>query len=335
VLPGIVRIGIRNAEKVLVDRMDKEHVFFENYADTWDRDRKENREILAYMMRLSELPPGAHVLDAGCGTGTLIPYLHEAVGEQGMVEAFDYSRQMLDKAREKFSHLREVVFTEGNILKYDFPDQCYDAVICLNVYPHMAGRARDFIRKMYGTLKRQGSLIIMHDMPRQCVNRLRGDSAEEPPCLLPPVDILESQLIGCGFSVAIAMDTAQFYFIKVIKDQELPYAQYVDEDTELPAVSQIHTGGHVPHRHNHTQTKMVMNRLARISGHLEAIKRMVDEGRDCSEVLMQLAAVDSAIVSVSKVVLKDHIDHCIVDAVRENNVEAIENLKKSISTFIK
>lgn len=134
---------------------------------------KENREILAYMMRLSELPPGAHVLDAGCGTGTLIPYLHEAVGEQGMVEAFDYSRQMLDKAREKFSHLREVVFTEGNILKYDFPDQCYDAVICLNVYPHMAGRARDFIRKMYGTLKRQGSLIIMHDMPRQCVNRLR------------------------------------------------------------------------------------------------------------------------------------------------------------------
>lgn len=39
-LPGIVRIGIRNAEKVLVDRMDKEHVFFENYADTWDRDRK-------------------------------------------------------------------------------------------------------------------------------------------------------------------------------------------------------------------------------------------------------------------------------------------------------
>ena len=80
---------------------------------------------------------------------------------------------------------------------------------------------------------------------------------------------------------------------------------------------------------------MVMNRLARISGHLEAIKRMIEDGRDCSDVLIQLSAVDSAIVSVSKVILKDHIDHCIVDAIHENDLEAVENLKKAISTFVK
>ena len=78
-----------------------------------------------------------------------------------------------------------------------------------------------------------------------------------------------------------------------------------------------------------------MNRLARISGHLEAIKRMIEDGRDCSDVLIQLSAVDSAIVSVSKVILKDHIDHCIVDAIHENDLEAVENLKKAISTFVK
>ena len=62
---------------------------------------------------------------------------------------------------------------------------------------------------------------------------------------------------------------------------------------------------------------------------------MVDEGRDCSDILIQLSAVDSALVSVGKVILRDHIDHCIVDAVRDNDLEAVENLKKAISTFIK
>ena len=42
-------------------------------------------------------------------------------------------------------------------------------------------------------------------------------------------------------------------------------------------------------RHQHTKTKAVINRMARLIGHLEAIKRMVEEGRDCSEVLIHLS----------------------------------------------
>lgn len=45
---------------------------------------------------------------------------------------------------------------------------------------------------------------------------------------------------------------------------------------------------------------------------------------------MQLLAVRSQITNVSKVILKDHIDHCIVEAVRENNDRVIENLKGAI-----
>jgi DNA-binding FrmR family transcriptional regulator len=89
------------------------------------------------------------------------------------------------------------------------------------------------------------------------------------------------------------------------------------------------------HHPPHTQTKAVMNRLARISGHVDAIKRMVEDGRDCSEILIQLAAVDSAVISVSKVILKDHIDHCIVDAVQKNDLQSIDELKKAIETFMK
>ena len=70
--------------------------------------------------------------------------------------------------------------------------------------------------------------------------------------------------------------------------------------------------GHV-HRHVHSaeEKRKVMNRLSRAIGHLEAVKRMVERDEECSEVLIQLAAVRSAINNTGKVILKNHLDHCI------------------------
>lgn len=89
------------------------------------------------------------------------------------------------------------------------------------------------------------------------------------------------------------------------------------------------------HTHTHQNTKAVLNRLSRAIGHLESIRRMVEEGRDCSEVLIQLSAVKSAINNTGKVILQDHIEHCIVDAVREGDTQALEELNKAIDRFMK
>lgn len=88
------------------------------------------------------------------------------------------------------------------------------------------------------------------------------------------------------------------------------------------------------HVHNHTHTRAVLNRLARASGHLEYVRRMVEEGQDCTYVLMQLAAVRSALNNTAKIILKDHIEHCIVDAVASNDEEAINDLNKAIERFM-
>ena len=93
-----------------------------------------------------------------------------------------------------------------------------------------------------------------------------------------------------------------------------------------------HTHGH---GHTHTNTKAVINRLSRAIGHLESIKRMVEEGRDCSEVLVQLSAVKSAINNTGKVILKDHIEHCLVDAVECGDMESIADLTEAIDRFMK
>lgn len=93
-----------------------------------------------------------------------------------------------------------------------------------------------------------------------------------------------------------------------------------------------HTHGHV---HSHTHTKAVLNRLSRAIGHMESIKRMVENGRDCSEVLIQLSAVKSAINNTGKIILQDHIEHCIVDAVENGDKEAIKELERAIDRFMK
>jgi CsoR family transcriptional regulator, copper-sensing transcriptional repressor len=92
--------------------------------------------------------------------------------------------------------------------------------------------------------------------------------------------------------------------------------------------------GHV-HPHIHQNTKSVLNRLSRASGHLESVKRMIEDGKDCSEVLIQLSAVIAALNNTGKVILKDHMEHCIVDAVESGDKPAIENLTKAIDSFIK
>ena len=89
------------------------------------------------------------------------------------------------------------------------------------------------------------------------------------------------------------------------------------------------------HGHIHENQKAVINRLSRAIGHLEKVKRMVKEGHDCSDVLIQLAAVRSALDSTGKVILKDHIHHCMVDAVAAGDTDAINDLCDAIDKMVK
>ncbi|MFR7758275.1 MAG: metal-sensing transcriptional repressor [Christensenellales bacterium] len=95
-----------------------------------------------------------------------------------------------------------------------------------------------------------------------------------------------------------------------------------------------HEHHHHTHPHKHENTKAVVNRLARAIGHLESVKRMVEDGRDCTEVLIQLAAVRSALNNTAKVILKDHLEHCITDAVETGDAEVISDLNTAIDKFI-
>ena len=85
----------------------------------------------------------------------------------------------------------------------------------------------------------------------------------------------------------------------------------------------------------HEETKNVVNRLSRAIGHLESVKRMVEEEKDCAEVLIQLSAVRAAINRAGQILLKDHIGHCVADALETGDRETLEKLNQAIDQFLK
>lgn len=69
--------------------------------------------------------------------------------------------------------------------------------------------------------------------------------------------------------------------------------------------------------------------MSRAIGHMEAVRTMIEDGRDCSEVLIQIAAVRSAINNIGKIILEDHINHCVVDAVETGDTQVLKDLEEA------
>jgi DNA-binding FrmR family transcriptional regulator len=107
-----------------------------------------------------------------------------------------------------------------------------------------------------------------------------------------------------------------------------------DQTHSEEAPGQAH--GESTHKsHPHEQRQNVLNRLARIEGHLRAVRRMVENDTACPELLIQIAAIRSALNGVGRVILEDHVKSCLVDAVDTGDLNvAFVDLKNSLDKFI-
>lgn len=83
------------------------------------------------------------------------------------------------------------------------------------------------------------------------------------------------------------------------------------------------------------QTQEILNRLARIEGHMRAIRQMVEADRACPEILLQIAAVRSALNKVAKILLKEYAEQNLMDAVQSGNLEVeIDRLRSALDSLI-
>lgn len=89
------------------------------------------------------------------------------------------------------------------------------------------------------------------------------------------------------------------------------------------------------HVHSEASQKRIINRLARIEGHIRGIKTMVQDDRPCPDVLIQIAAVRGGLDRVARLILDEHLSECITRAVDQGNIEVeVEALKAALDRFI-
>ncbi len=85
----------------------------------------------------------------------------------------------------------------------------------------------------------------------------------------------------------------------------------------------------------HRQRKNVRDRLVRAEGHLRGIIKMIDEEKECPDILIQIGAVRAALEKAGLIILEDHIEHCLVEAVKSGEVESqLEELKAALEKLL-
>jgi len=137
--------------------------------------RVDEREDLARLVKSFSLEPGDRVLDAGCGTGRLLPFLRSAVGPHGRIAEIDFSIEMLRIGRMK-TMAESVDYVQADAERLPFRSAAFDAVICFALFPHLdhpeAGAA-EFRRVLVPGRK----VFIAHLMSREDLNRMHGKTS--------------------------------------------------------------------------------------------------------------------------------------------------------------
>ena len=157
---------------------------------------------------------GDTILDVGSGTGILLPFLKQASGENGHITAIDFAARMIALSSAKHQYLSGITYIVGDILELEL-QQTFQKIICFNFFPHINDKPA-FLNKMKVLLKPYGSLVIMHDISRRMVNGIHASSDTVTNDRLPECEKVSEMLLELGYSVHLAQENDEYYFIKGI-----------------------------------------------------------------------------------------------------------------------
>jgi ubiquinone/menaquinone biosynthesis C-methylase UbiE len=181
--------------------------FFSGISASWDERHSgpEEQERLRSFAGHFRLRSGDRVLDAGCGSGRLVPLVCERIGPTGRLVELDFSPGMLEVGRGK-PHGENVSFMLGDVHALPLADHDFDKVIALALLPHIADKGLA-LREFHRVLKPGGMLVIAHQMGREALDRLHGESSGPVRCdRLPEKPELQSLLATAGFSNIEVLD---------------------------------------------------------------------------------------------------------------------------------
>jgi demethylmenaquinone methyltransferase/2-methoxy-6-polyprenyl-1,4-benzoquinol methylase len=220
-----MRVSITNASSVTQQAFrvqerecsssDPRIAFFNQHAPTWDRDANDVAHTLRRLEALRDrlaLQPGQDLLELGCGTGRITPWLVEKV-RPGRVVAADFSPEMLAQAQARNA---ATDFWQLDICAPPPASDLFDVVFCFNAFPHFRDQS-EALRNIFSLLKSGGRLVILHLAGSARLNHFHGQLAP-PVCHdhLPPAKAWPGLMQETGLQLQSCTDEPELFLVDAI-----------------------------------------------------------------------------------------------------------------------
>ncbi len=193
---------------------DQSQKFFDIQAAVWDERisphmRKKIDSILQKNLKYLNTP----LLDLGSGTGVLLELFNSISLDEKEVFELDISKKMLTCAKQRHRPFYPCHFIRGDGHHLPFADTYFSTVFCFQAFPHFNNKYQT-AKEIYRSLKRNGSLIVLHLMGHIELNELHrkaGRTVEND--RLPPAEQLTDMFESAGFFVKHMAESADLYLI--------------------------------------------------------------------------------------------------------------------------
>lgn len=87
---------------------------------------------------------------------------------------------------------------------------------------------------------------------------------------------------------------------------------------------------HLPHATH----PAIVKRLKRANGHLATVIKMIEDARPCTDIALQLYAVEKAVQQAKRTLIQDHIDHCLDEALNVSDDSTVVSEFKTITKYL-
>ena len=142
--------------------------FFNSLAEEWDDITTHDSDKINTILDSIGIQSRDSILDVGCGTGILVPFLLPRIGNSGKITCIDLAENMIDIARKKHPQ-KNVTLIAGNLMDIDFTKYGFNRIICYSVFPHL-DKKEEYIQRMRALLIKGGTITICHSQSREAIN---------------------------------------------------------------------------------------------------------------------------------------------------------------------
>ena len=161
------------------------------------------------------LDPDSRVLDTGCGSGVLVPYLLGQLSSGGRLMEMDFSEQMIRENRKLHTDER-ISFICCDAAQIEFETQSLDAVICFAAFPHFSD-PEQVLKRMSESLKSGGRLVIAHLMSSSQLAEHHHSHTPVSQDRLPEKETMYQWITSSGLGIETFKDEPGLYLLAAVK----------------------------------------------------------------------------------------------------------------------